>query len=170
MLTDVFCACVSPSAGFLVLLSPQTCLSSQAHLLILLPCDITDPAQQWAWLSGARLVHTQSSRCLWAGPGPHLSARPVHLGGCGEAPAWGCSDTDGAFRLADAGKDGTRLVIGGSAQTGEWRKYDLDSEGNARMTSLCPDSGERKQHHHRCAEGRFLEGWSCDHTGKHDHI
>lgn len=150
---------MSPSAGFLVLLSPQTlCLSSQAHLLILLPCDITDPAQQWAWLSGARLVHTQSSRCLWAGPSPHLSDRPVQLGACGEAPAWGCSDTDGAFRLADARKHITRLVIGGSPQKAEWRKRDLHSGGIARMTSLCPDSGERKQYHYRCAEGGFGEG------------
>lgn len=150
---------MSPSAGFLVSLSPQTlCLSSQSHLLILLPCDITDPAQQWAWLAGARLVHTQSSRCLWADPGLHLSARPVQLGGCGEAPAWGCSHADGAFGLADAGKRGTRLVIGGKVQTSEWRKYYVDSGGNERVTSLCPDSGERKQHHHRCAEDGFLEG------------
>lgn len=152
---------MSPSAGFLVTLSPQKmCLSSQTHLPILLPCDLTDPAQQWAWLAGARLVHTQSSRCLWAGPGPHLSPRPVELGGCGEAPAWSCSDPNGAFGLADAHLivHETRLVIGGHVQTSEWRKYYVDSGGNARMTSLCPDSGERKRHHRRCAQDGFLEG------------
>lgn len=146
---------MSSSAGFLVMLSPQKlCLSSQTHLLMLRPCDLTDPAQEWAWLSGARLLHTQSSRCAWAGPGLHLSARPLQLGGCGEAPAWGCSRTDGAFGLADErlGKEGTRLLIGRNVQTSEWRKYFTDAGGNARMTSLCPNSGERKQHRYRCAE------------------
>lgn len=145
------------------MLSPQkVCLSSQTHLPILLPCDLTDPAQEWAWLAGARLVHTQSSRCLWAGPGPRLSARPVELGGCGEAPAWGCSHPNGAFGLADArlylSRDGPRLVVGGNVQTPAWKKYYMDSGGNERMTSVCPDPGEKKQHHHRCSwRGRSVE-------------
>lgn len=138
------------------MLSPQRlCLSSQSHLSTLLPCDIRDPAQQWAWLPGARLVHTQSSRCLWAGAGLQLSARPVQLGGCGEAPAWGCSGADGAFGLADARwhlrRHKARLAAGGEAQTPAWRKLDVDSGGNAWMTSLCPDSGERRPHQDRCA-------------------
>lgn len=163
MLMDVFAVVCPPPAGFLVMLSPhKLCLSSQSHLLILLPCDVTDSAQEWAWLTRARLLHTQSSRCLWADPGLHLSARPVGLGDCGKAPAWGCSHTDGAFGLADTRlylrKDGTRLVIGGNVQTSEWGKYYVDSGGNARMTSLCPDSGERKQRLYRCAEDGFLGG------------
>lgn len=163
MFTGRVCGCVSPPAGFLVSPSPhKLCLSSQDHLLVLLPCDISDPAQQWAWLAGARLVHTQSSRCLWADPGLHLSARPVALGGCGAAPAWGCSRTDGAFGLADArsylGNPGARLLIGGKAQPSEWRRYYLDSGGNARTTSLCPDTGEGERHGYRCAEDGSLEG------------
>lgn len=131
-------------------MSPQKlCLSSQNQRLILERCDITDPAQQWAWMGGARLLHARSSRCLWADPSPHLPAhaRPTKLSGCREAPAWSCFNADGAFELADTHlfliKQGARLVIGGNMQASEWSRYDVDSGGNARMTSLCADAGER---------------------------
>lgn len=60
----------------------------------------------------------------------------------------------GAFGLAETHmylkKQGPRVVIGGNLQTSEWRKYDVDSGGNQLMTSLCPETGERKQNHSGC--------------------
>lgn len=142
----------APPAGFLVTLSPhKSCLSSQRRQLVLVPCDPADPAQKWAWLAGARLVHEQSSRCLWADPSPHLPghAHPVKLSGCRQAPAWSCSNTGRRFGLADTHlylrKQATGLVVGGSVPPSEWRRYDVDSGGNERMTSLCTDAGERRQ-------------------------
>lgn len=141
--------CVS-SAGFLIMLSPRRlCLSNQSQLVILAQCDITNPAQDWAWLDGARLIHTQSSRCLWADPGPRplAHARPTALSNCSQAPAWSCYDTHGALGLAETRlylkKQGSQLVIGGNVQASEWRKYDVDSEGNQLITSLCPEPSER---------------------------
>lgn len=136
------------------MLSPKRlCLLSQSQLVILGRCDVTNPAQQWAWLGGARLIHTQSSRCLWADPSPRLPvhARLAKLSDCREAPAWSCYNTNGAFGLAETHlylkKQGSRLVIGGNVQKSEWRKYDVDSGGNRLITSLCPETGERKQDH-----------------------
>lgn len=140
------------SAGFLIILSPRRlCLLSQSNRVILGRCDITNPAQQWAWLGGARLIHTQSSGCLWADPSPRLPvhARLVKLSDCSEAPGWSCYN--GALGLAETQmylkKLGSRLVIRGNAQTSEWRKYDVDSGGNQLMTSLCPETGEREGDH-----------------------
>lgn len=141
--------CLSPPDAFLVMSPQKLCLSSRNQRLILERCDVTNPAQQWAWLGGARLLHAQSSRCLWADPSPHLSAhaRPAKLIGCREAPAWSCFNTDGALEMADTHlflkKQGARLAIGGNMRASEWSRYDVDSGGNARMTSLCADAGER---------------------------
>ncbi|XP_056907723.1 uncharacterized protein LOC130536101 [Takifugu flavidus] len=141
-------AAAPPPAGFLVSLSPhKSCLSSQRRQLVLVPCDLGDPAQRWAWLAGARLVHAQSSRCLWADPSPRLPghAHPAKLSGCREAPAWSCLDTDRGFGLADTHlylrKHATGLVVGRNLPPSEWRRYDLDPGGRERMTSLCTDAG-----------------------------
>lgn len=132
------------------MLTPKRlCLLTQSHVVILGRCDITNPAQQWAWLGGARLIHTQSSRCLWADPSPHLPlhTRLAKLTDCSGAPAWSCYGTEGAFRLAETHmylkKQGTRVVVGGNLQTSEWRKYEVDTGGTQLMTSLCPETGER---------------------------
>lgn len=140
------------SAGFLVMLSPRNlCLSYQNQLVILVQCDVINSAQQWTWLGGGRLIHTQSSRCLWADFTSHLPvhARLVKLTNCSEAPAWSCFNTHGTFGLADTNfylrEQGSRLVIGGNMKLSEWNKYDVDSGGTPLMTSLCPETGERRQ-------------------------
>ncbi|XP_070763030.1 receptor-type tyrosine-protein phosphatase beta-like [Enoplosus armatus] len=137
-------SCVS---GFVIMLTPRRlCLLTQSQAVVLGRCDVTNPAQQWMWLGGARLIHTQSSRCLWADPSPHLPlhARLAKLSDCSRAPAWSCYNTNGAFGLAKTHmylkKQGSRVVIGGNLQTSEWRKYDVDSGGNQLMTSLCPET------------------------------
>ncbi|XP_035521238.1 receptor-type tyrosine-protein phosphatase beta-like, partial [Morone saxatilis] len=144
LFTLVRFSCVS---GFLIMLTPRRlCLSTQNQLVILGRCDVSNPAQQWAWLGGARLIHNQSSRCLWADPSPHLPfhTRLAHLSHCSRAPAWSCYNEQGALGLADTQlylkKLGERVVIGGNLQTSEWRKYDVNSGGNQLMTSLCPGS------------------------------
>ncbi|XP_044048547.1 receptor-type tyrosine-protein phosphatase beta-like [Siniperca chuatsi] len=137
-------SCVS---SFLIMLTPKRlCLLTQSQVVILGRCDVTNSAQQWAWVGGARLMHTQSSRCLWADPSPHLPlhARLAKLKDCSRAPAWSCYNTNGAFGLAETHmylkKQGSRVVIGGNLQTSAWRKYDVDSGGNQLMTSLCPET------------------------------
>lgn len=138
------------SAGFLIVLSQRRlCLLFQNNLIILGRCDVTNPTQHWDWLDGARLIHTESSRCLWADPSPRLPdhARLVKLSDCSKAPGWSCHDR--AFGLAGTQmylkKQGSRLVIRGNAQTSEWTKYDVDSGGSLLMGSLCPETGEGEQ-------------------------
>ncbi|XP_071318352.1 receptor-type tyrosine-protein phosphatase beta-like isoform X2 [Trachinotus anak] len=135
-------SCVS---GFLIMLTPRRlCLITQSQIVILGRCDVTNPAHQWAWTGEARLIHTQSSRCLWANPSPHLPlhTRLAKLSNCSRAPAWSCYGAEGALGLAETHlylkKLGSRVVVGGNLQTSEWRKYDVDSGGNQLMTSLCP--------------------------------
>lgn len=159
------------SAGFLIVLPPKRlCLLVQNQLVILGRCDVTNPAQQWTWLGGARLIHTQSTRCLWADPNPHLPvhAHLVRLGDCDEAPAWTCYNTKGAFGLAEENlylkEQGVQLVIGGNIQTSEWRKYDINSGGNQRMTSLCPETGEGK---HCCLAPMMSELCFCSQIMSH---
>uniref|UniRef100_A0A3B4T6M6 protein-tyrosine-phosphatase n=1 Tax=Seriola dumerili TaxID=41447 RepID=A0A3B4T6M6_SERDU len=134
-------SCVS---GFLIMLTPRKlCLTTRSQVVILGQCDVTNPTHQWAWTGGARLIHTQSSKCLWANPSPHL---PLHnrlakLSNCSTAPAWSCYDAEGALGLAETHmylkKLGSRVVVGGNLKTSEWRKYKVDSGGNQLMTSLC---------------------------------
>lgn len=143
----------APPAGFLLTLSPHTsCLSSRRRQLVLVPCDLADPAQRWAWLAGARLVHAQSSRCLWADTShAHLPghAHPAKLSGCREAPAWGCFNGGRGFGLAQTHlylrHQEAGLVVGGDTPPPEWRRYDVDAGGNERTRSLCTDAGERRQ-------------------------
>lgn len=120
--------------------SRKLCLRPQGEQVILERCDFTNPAQQWAWLGGARLIHAQSSRCLGVDLGPRLppDARLAKLSDCGEAPAWRCDNTNGVLET------GGRLVAAGGVQTSGWRKYDVDSVGNQLMASLCPETGERR--------------------------
>lgn len=136
------------------MLTPRRlCLLSQSQIVILGRCDVTSPAHQWEWLGGARLINTLSSRCLWADPSPRLPlhARLAKLSDCSSAPAWSCDNNNGVFGLAETHmylkKQGLRVVIGGNIQMSEWRKYDEDSGGNQLMTSLCPETGERKLDH-----------------------
>lgn len=130
--------------------SRKLCLQSQGEQVILERCDFTNPAQHWAWLGGARLIHAQSSRCLGVDLGPRLTPndRLAKLSDCGEAPAWRCDNNNGALGLAEARlyleTQGSRPVAGGGVQTSGWRKYDVDSVGNRLMASLCPETGERR--------------------------
>ncbi|XP_045892944.1 receptor-type tyrosine-protein phosphatase beta-like [Micropterus dolomieu] len=145
LLVLVSFSCVS---SFLVMLTTKSlCMQTRSQDVILGPCDVTNPAQQWEWLGGARLIHVQSSRCLWADPSPHLPphARLAKLRDCSAAPAWSCHNTDGAFGLVETRmylkKQGPRVVIGGNrSQLSEWRKYYVDSGGNQLMTSLCSET------------------------------
>lgn len=142
--------CASSATFLIVLPSRKLCLQPQGEQVILERCDFSNPAQQWVWLGGARLIHAQSSRCLGVDLGPRLppDARLTKLGDCGEAPAWKCNNTNGALGLAEARlylrTQGSRLVAGGGVQTSGWRKYDVDSVGNQLMASLCPETGERR--------------------------
>lgn len=136
---------VSPSAAFLIMSSPtKMCLSNDSQHVILARCDLTDPAQDWAWLDGARLVHTRSSRCLW----PPGRDRPARLSSCSQAaPAWSCHDPHGALGLAEThlylSTQGPQLVIGANQLASQWRKYYVDSNGNQLFMSLCREPGER---------------------------
>ncbi|XP_071376362.1 receptor-type tyrosine-protein phosphatase beta-like [Centroberyx affinis] len=122
------------------------CLLTYRQTVILGRCEATDPAQQWEWTGGARLIHAQSSRCLWADPSPGLPrhARLVTLSNCTDAPVWKCYGAKGAFGLAETPmylkKQGLRLVIRGDPRYSNWAKYDVDSGGNDVMTSLCQDT------------------------------
>lgn len=143
--------CCASSATFPVVLPlRKLCLQPQGEHVILKPCNSSNPAQQWAWLGGARLIHAQSSRCLGVDLGSRLplDARLAKLSDCGEAPAWRCNNTNGALGLAEARlyrkTQGSRLVAGRGVQTSGWRKYDVDSVGNQLMALLCPETGERR--------------------------
>lgn len=140
------------TAGFLVVLTPQRlCLTARSDVVILRQCDVTDPVHQWMWTDEARLIHTQSSRCLWANPSPRapLHTRLAKLSDCSRAPPWSCYDDKGALGLAETHmylrKLGTRVVLGQNLQTSEWRKYKVDSRGEELMTSLCPMTGELRR-------------------------
>ncbi|XP_029379627.1 receptor-type tyrosine-protein phosphatase beta [Echeneis naucrates] len=136
---------ISPVSGFLIMLTPQRlCLVAQSEVIRLGSCNAIDPACQWAWTGGARLIHTQSSRCLWANPSLHLPlhTRLAKLSNCSGAPPWSCYDAEGALELARTQmylkKLGLRVVVGGNPKMTAWRKYDMDSGGNHLMSSLCP--------------------------------
>ncbi|XP_068169231.1 receptor-type tyrosine-protein phosphatase beta-like [Antennarius striatus] len=136
-------SCVS---SFLIMFNPRRlCLSTSNRGIILGRCDATNPAQHWAWLGGARLLHSQSSKCLWADPSPHLPdhTRLAKLRDCSSAPGWNCYNTNGAFGLAETRmylkKQGVRAVIGRNIQASEWRKYDIDAGGNELVVSLCDE-------------------------------
>ncbi|KAM8892397.1 receptor-type tyrosine-protein phosphatase beta isoform 2-T2 [Spinachia spinachia] len=135
----------SPVSGFLVMLTPENlCLFAKSQVVLLVQCNATNPAHQWAWLGGARLVHTQSSRCLWADSShlQPLNARFVKLSKCSAASAWRCCNPSGALRLAETHlylrKQGSQVVIGGNVQASKWRKY--NSGGIQQITSLCPQT------------------------------
>ncbi|XP_026166665.1 receptor-type tyrosine-protein phosphatase beta isoform X3 [Mastacembelus armatus] len=137
-------SCVS---GFLILLSPRSlCLTTRNQDVILGRCNAINPAHQWAWTGEGRLIHTQSSRCLWADLRPPLlfHTQLAKLGDCSRAPAWSCHGTDGALRLAETHtylkKLGSQVVVGGNWQSSGWKKYDVDSGGNQLITLLCPDA------------------------------
>lgn len=120
----------------------RLCLSTQNHAVILGRCDAANPAQHWAWLGGAKLLHTQSSMCLWADSSTHLPAH-AKLTECSSAPAWNCRDPNGAFGLADTDvllkKPGAWVTIGDNVQAS-----DVDSGGSQLMISLCAQTGERR--------------------------
>uniref|UniRef100_A0A8D3E114 protein-tyrosine-phosphatase n=1 Tax=Scophthalmus maximus TaxID=52904 RepID=A0A8D3E114_SCOMX len=107
---------------------------------------VTNPAHQWAWTGGARLIHTQSSRCLWANASPLLPLHPriPKLSDCSVVPPWSCSSTEGALGLADTHmylmNPGSQAVVVGNLCTSGWRKYDVDPGGKWMLTSLCPDT------------------------------
>ncbi|CAB1414937.1 unnamed protein product [Pleuronectes platessa] len=142
-------------SGFLITVAPwRFCLTTQSQVIILGRCDVTNPAYQWAWTGGGRLVHTQSSRCLWANGSPQLPphTRLTKLSACSGAPGWSC--TEGAFGLAETHvylkTMGSRVVVEGTLQASGWRgsgwrgsgwsRFDVDDEGNELLTSLCPDT------------------------------
>uniref|UniRef100_A0A7N9AYC2 Protein tyrosine phosphatase receptor type B n=1 Tax=Mastacembelus armatus TaxID=205130 RepID=A0A7N9AYC2_9TELE len=103
---------------------------------------MTTRNQDWAWTGEGRLIHTQSSRCLWADLRPPLlfHTQLAKLGDCSRAPAWSCHGTDGALRLAETHtylkKLGSQVVVGGNWQSSGWKKYDVDSGGNQLITLL----------------------------------
>ncbi|XP_026220324.1 receptor-type tyrosine-protein phosphatase beta-like isoform X2 [Anabas testudineus] len=138
-------SCVS---GFLVVLTPPwLCLTTQNQRVVLGRCDASNPSHQWAWTSGARLVHIRSSRCLWADANPRLppNVRLVKLIDCSRAPRWSCYGTQGAFGLAETHmhlrKLGLLVVVAENLQTGfQWKKYDVDSGGTQLVRPLCHDT------------------------------
>nr|XP_020471463.1 receptor-type tyrosine-protein phosphatase beta-like isoform X2 [Monopterus albus] len=137
-------SCVS---GFLITLSPRSlCLIPQGQVVTLGRCDVTNPAHHWGWIDGARLIHTQSSRCLWADPRPHLPrhTRLAKLSNCSSALAWSCYGTEGTLGLAETHmylkKLGYWVVAAENPQTSKWMRYDVDSGGNQLITSLCPET------------------------------
>uniref|UniRef100_A0A8D3DMT5 protein-tyrosine-phosphatase n=1 Tax=Scophthalmus maximus TaxID=52904 RepID=A0A8D3DMT5_SCOMX len=123
---------------------------TQNRVIVLGRCDVTNPAHQWAWTGGARLIHTQSSRCLWANASPLLPLHPriPKLSDCSVVPPWSCSSTEGALGLADTHmylmNPGSQAVVVGNLCTSGWRKYDVDPGGKWMLTSLCPDTCESK--------------------------
>ncbi|XP_051808493.1 receptor-type tyrosine-protein phosphatase beta-like isoform X4 [Acanthochromis polyacanthus] len=127
------------SSAFLVSPTTNMCLIPLDDLIILGRCDVTDPAHHWAWSSAARLVHTQSSRCLWAEPGSHLQ-----LQACTASPMWTCSGSDGALGLAETrlylNIQGAQVGLGAHLQTTGWRRSYEDTGGNLLFTSLCPET------------------------------
>uniref|UniRef100_A0A7N6AIZ4 protein-tyrosine-phosphatase n=1 Tax=Anabas testudineus TaxID=64144 RepID=A0A7N6AIZ4_ANATE len=125
------------------------CLTTQNQRVVLGRCDASNPSHQWAWTSGARLVHIRSSRCLWADANPRLppNVRLVKLIDCSRAPRWSCYGTQGAFGLAETHmhlrKLGLLVVVAENLQTGfQWKKYDVDSGGTQLVRPLCHDTGE----------------------------
>ncbi|KAK2842858.1 hypothetical protein Q5P01_013058 [Channa striata] len=135
------------ASGFIVMLTPQNlCLTVQNQGVRLGQCDPSNPSHQWTWTGGGRLIHSQSSRCLWADRRPHLPlhTRLVKLSDCSRAPAWSCYGTEGAFGLAETSlylrKLNLMVLVGEKLQTSGWRKYDVDSGGNQLITSLCHET------------------------------
>ena len=137
------------AAAFLIVHNPKKlCLSTHKSTLILGQCDPKNPAQRWEWTGDMRLLHTRSSRCLWADPGGDLPphARLAGLRQCEAAPAWRCYGSGGTFGLDQAPmflkKLGRSAVIREDPRYSNWTKYDVDSGGTRVMTSLCPEKGE----------------------------
>lgn len=132
-----------------MLTPPRFCLTPQSHRVVLGQCDASNPSHHWAWTAGARLLHVQSSRCLWidSRPGMPPSARLVKLSDCSTAPGWTCYGTQRAFGPVETHmylrKLELYLVVAESPQTGFlWRRFDVDSGGKQRITSLCHNTGE----------------------------
>ncbi|XP_062276738.1 mucin-2-like [Scomber scombrus] len=135
------------ASSFLVVLNPKKlCLLTYKQMVILGQCDITNPAQQWTWLDGARLINTKSSLCLWADPSPRLPvhARLVNLRPCSVAPAWKCNSTTRTFGLAETQmylkKQGARVAMREKPNSSDWSRYEVDSGGNKLISSLCPET------------------------------
>lgn len=127
---------------------------TKGQRVVLGQCDASNPSYQWTWMAGDRLVHVQSSRCLWADPSLNLPShtRLVKLSECSKAPGWSCYSTEGAFGLAETHmhlrKMGSRVMVAENLQTGlQWRKYNVDSGGNQLITSLCHNTGEFRMNH-----------------------
>ncbi|XP_062246778.1 receptor-type tyrosine-protein phosphatase beta-like isoform X2 [Platichthys flesus] len=165
------------TAGFLITVAPwRFCLTTQSQVIILGRCDVTNPAYQWAWTGGGRLVHTQSSRCLWANGSPQLPphTRLTKLSACSRAPGWSC--TEGALGLAETHHMylktmGSRVVVEGTLQASGWRgsgwrRFDVDYEGNELLTSLCPDTDSA----HFYSSTRELQQRPATTESTHNHI
>ncbi|XP_053175431.1 uncharacterized protein LOC128359040 [Scomber japonicus] len=135
------------ASGFLVVLNPKKlCLLAYNQRVVLGQCDITNSAQQWTWLDGARLINTQSSLCLWADPSPRVPghARLVNLKPCSVAPAWECNSMTRTFGLAGTQmylkKQGARVAMREKPNSSDWSRYEVDSGGNTLISSLCPET------------------------------
>ncbi|XP_029008877.3 receptor-type tyrosine-protein phosphatase beta-like isoform X2 [Betta splendens] len=138
----------SRMSGFLIVLTPgRLCLTAKGQRVVLGQCRASGPSLQWAWAGGGRLLHVQSSMCLWADPSPQVPshARLVTLSACSRASRWGCLDPDGVLGLADTHmrlrKLGSLVTVAENQQSSSWwTRYELDSGGIQRIISMCHGS------------------------------
>ncbi|KAL6480650.1 hypothetical protein MHYP_G00116830 [Metynnis hypsauchen] len=134
------------SGGFLIVHSDQSvCLTVQNAMVLLRKCDSSSSSQNWSWTAEMKLVHPQSSSCLWANPSRAVPkhTRLVRLKGCGSAPTWRCYDEHGTFGLAHwpmfLKKQGERAVVQAEPRYSSW--YRRGTDGQTALTSLCEPTG-----------------------------
>ncbi|XP_028841953.1 receptor-type tyrosine-protein phosphatase beta isoform X2 [Denticeps clupeoides] len=127
--------------------SKGICLFTEDTAVKLAKCDPDSPNQQWSWTAGMKLVHQQSSMCLWVDTRSALPqhARLVKVNGCTAAPAWKCYGKNGIFGLEEQRlflkKQGSRLVVRSDPQYSNWTKHQGNSVGKPVLTALCPPKG-----------------------------
>uniref|UniRef100_A0AAR2L812 protein-tyrosine-phosphatase n=1 Tax=Pygocentrus nattereri TaxID=42514 RepID=A0AAR2L812_PYGNA len=122
------------------------CEVTCSGVVLLRKCDSSSSSQNWSWTAEMKLIHPQSSRCLWANlrRGVPKHARLVQLKGCSSSPMWRCYDEHGTFGLAHwpmfLKKQGERAVVQPDSRYSNWSTR--GSDGRTPLTSLCKPAGE----------------------------
>uniref|UniRef100_W5NH93 protein-tyrosine-phosphatase n=1 Tax=Lepisosteus oculatus TaxID=7918 RepID=W5NH93_LEPOC len=144
----LFCLTFTRTEEFLIAhTSKRLCLSTLNKAVVLVQCNMTSPYQQWTWTNDLKLLHLQSSLCLWFNLSSDLPrhARLAAIGRCSSAPGWKCYDDNGTFGVIDRPlflkKQGLRVVLRGEQRYSNWTKYEVESGRKVITGSLCAKKG-----------------------------
>ncbi|XP_048463887.1 receptor-type tyrosine-protein phosphatase beta [Rhincodon typus] len=137
-----------PTDGFLILhAGKEQCLLGKNLTVLVGPCKLTSPSQQWQWTEQRKLrlrqVDPKVDRCLATVNTTRRQFRNLALQECAQAPRWECEDElPGSLGVAHPRmflkKWGYLAVV--TAETkyhDSWLKYELGERGEPVKLSLC---------------------------------